>query len=196
MGHQIPADSGGRVSELTLLVLRIGFLIALWVFVFFIVYAVRSDLFGQRVRRLPTTPTAGQAPQVASASRASSASAFLTSAQPRIRSAETEVISSLAPSSGSPLRLVITAGDKTGQELALTGDSVTIGRSADSSLVIKDDYTSTHHARLEMRGSTWILRDLDSTNGTLLGGVRVTSPMPVPLNTPITIGATTFEVRA
>ncbi|MBK5237839.1 MAG: FHA domain-containing protein [Actinomycetales bacterium] len=180
------------MSELTLLILRISFLIALWVFVFFVVYAVRSDLFGQRVRRLPSQGSDRQG-----ASSASAANAFLTSATPRIPAAETDIITSLASTSGSdsPLRLVIVSGDKAGQELPLTGDPITIGRSSDSSLVIKDDYTSTHHARLEIRGGTWILRDLDSTNGTLLGGVRVTSPTPVPLNIPITIGATSFEVR-
>ena len=183
------------MSELTLLILRIGFLIALWVFVFFVVYAVRSDLFGQRVRRLPSNQAGSQNRSASAPASSESASAFLTSAQPRIRAAQTEVISALAPASGSPLRLIITAGDKTGQELALTGDIITIGRSSDSRLVIKDDYTSTHHARLEARGGAWILRDLDSTNGTLLGGIRVSTPVPVPLNTPVTIGATTFEIR-
>ena len=47
------AGSGGRrMSELTLLVLQLGFLLLLWVFIFAIVYALRSDLFGQRVRKL------------------------------------------------------------------------------------------------------------------------------------------------
>ena len=41
------------MGELTLLVLRLAFLVLLWVFVFVIVYALRSDLFGQRVRRMP-----------------------------------------------------------------------------------------------------------------------------------------------
>lgn len=185
----MPVGSGGRVSELTLLILRIGFLIALWVFVFFIVYAVRSDLFGQRVRRLPAQ-SAG-----APGAGAGTSNAFLTSATPRIPAAAPDVISALATIGVAPLRLVITSGDKTGQELPLSGDTITVGRSADSSLVIKDDYTSTHHARLEARGGTWILRDLDSTNGTLLAGVRITTPTPITLNTTIKIGATSFEVR-
>ena len=41
------------MSELTLLVLRVAFLLLLWVFVFAVVYALRSDLFGGRVRRVP-----------------------------------------------------------------------------------------------------------------------------------------------
>ncbi|MDP3207890.1 MAG: FHA domain-containing protein, partial [Rhodoglobus sp.] len=35
----------------------------------------------------------------------------------------------------------------------------------------------------------------DSTNGTYLDGVRVTVPTQVPLNTPVKIGTTSFELR-
>jgi hypothetical protein len=171
------------VSELTLLILRIGFLIALWVFVFFVVYAVRSDLFGQRVRKMPAA-TPASAPV---------ANTFLTSAQPRL--APAVVSTEIAPADGTALKLVITSGALQGQELPLQGDVLTIGRSPDSSLVIQDDYTSTHHARLETRGGVWLLRDLDSTNGTTLAGARVTSPTPIPLETPIVVGSMTFEVR-
>lgn len=169
------------MSELTLLVLRIGFLVALWVFVFFVVYAVRSDLFGQRVKKIPV-PVTPQNPQT-----------FLTSAQPRLggQQASQEIASTADPD----LKLVVTSGGLEGQELVLGIDGITIGRSPDSSLVIQDDYTSTHHARIEQRGGQWILRDLDSTNGTTLGGVRVTSPVPLTLNTPIGVGSMTFEVR-
>ena len=40
-------------GELTLLLLRLAFLTLLWLFVFGVVYALRTDLFGQRVRRMP-----------------------------------------------------------------------------------------------------------------------------------------------
>jgi hypothetical protein len=177
------------VSELTLLILRIAFLVALWVFVFFVVYAVRSDLFGQRVRRLPSSGTRGA---TAPGTPGTDASAFLTSAQPRVAPAATRM---RAIATGSGLTLVMTSGALSGQRLPLEGEVVTIGRSPDSSLVIQDDYTSTHHAQLEFRGGVWLLRDLDSTNGTQLDGVRVTAPVQVPLNTPITVGSMTFEVR-
>ncbi|MGQ2916464.1 MAG: FHA domain-containing protein FhaB/FipA, partial [Microbacterium aurantiacum] len=39
------------MSELTLLLLRIGFLVLLWAFVFGVVYSLRADLFGVKVRR-------------------------------------------------------------------------------------------------------------------------------------------------
>ena len=92
-------------------------------------------------------------------------------------------------------RLVITGGAKEGLQIDLPEEFLSIGRSSDSGLVIRDDYTSTNHARLLRSERGWIVEDLDSTNGTLLDGSRVTTPTQVPLNTPITIGTTTFELR-
>lgn len=161
------------MSELTLLLLRIGFLILMWSFIFAIVYALRSDLFGTKVRRLPVA-----------ASAAASAPVIAPAAAPVT-----------ASGSGPARRLVITSGAKEGLELPLEGDQLTIGRSADSGLVIRDDYTSTHHARLMLWDGTWMIQDLDSTNGTILSGKKVGAPTAVPLNTPISIGTTTFELR-
>ena len=80
-------------------------------------------------------------------------------------------------------------------ELPLGTEPLTIGRSSESSVVIRDEYTSTHHARLLLWDEEWVLQDLDSTNGTFLDGARVTVPTKVPLNAPIKIGATSFELR-
>lgn len=159
--------------DLTLFILRLLFLGVLWVFVFIVVFALRSDLFGQRVRRLPEP--------AASVPFASPVSAPATA--PIVR--ETALAS----------RLVITGGAKEGLQIDLPDEILSIGRSSDSGLVIRDDYTSTNHARLLRSERGWILEDLDSTNGTLLDGSRVASPTQVPLNTPITIGTTTFELR-
>ena len=163
------------MGELTLFILRLAFLAVLWVFVFVVIFALRSDLFGQRVRKLPAaaaspfpTPSPSPRPPVSAPSR---------------------------PSTAMPTRLVITAGAKEGLEVSLPEEFLTIGRSSESGLVIRDDYTSTNHARLVKSDKGWILEDLDSTNGTLLDGSRVTEPTTVPLNTPITIGTTTFELR-
>jgi pSer/pThr/pTyr-binding forkhead associated (FHA) protein len=77
----------------------------------------------------------------------------------------------------------------------LPSEQLTIGRSSESGLVIRDDYTSTHHARLMLWNDQWVVQDLDSTNGTFLGGSRVMLPTPVPPGTPVTIGTTSFELR-
>ncbi|BDZ45400.1 hypothetical protein GCM10025866_13090 [Naasia aerilata] len=92
-------------------------------------------------------------------------------------------------------RLVITSGPKAGVEIELGTEPLTIGRSSESGLQILDDYTSTHHARLLLWNDEWVIQDLDSTNGTFLDGKRVTIPTQVPVNTPVKVGATSFELR-
>lgn len=182
-------------TGLTLLVLRFAFLAVLWLFVFVIVFALRSDLFGQRVRTVPTDPKAGASgpttPTVPAAAAAAPAGA----------GAFTEIIGQPAggqqsPSAtGTPTRLVITEGSREGLEMPLGGGPITIGRSSESNVVIRDDYTSTNHARLDLRADGWVLSDLESTNGTFVDGQKVTAPVHVAERTPITIGTTTFELR-
>jgi len=178
------------MSELVLLLLRIGFLVLLWFFVFGVVYSLRADLFGVKVRKLPAEAAAG-APASGTAAPAAPV-AKAASAKP----------ASAKPSTGpatvaTAQRLVITSGPKAGLELPLGNDTLTIGRSSESAIVIRDDYTSSHHARLILRGDAWAVQDLDSTNGTFVAGQRVgNSPVSLSLGTPIKVGATTFELRA
>ena len=174
------------MSALTLLVLRIGFLILLWFFVFVIVYSLRSDLFGHRARKMPAS--AGTSFPVAAVSTRPAAPAPSSATAPiGHRTAQ--------PSDTTPRRLVITSGPREGMELELPSEQLTIGRSSESGLVIRDDYTSTHHARLMLWNDQWVVQDLDSTNGTFLEGSRVMLPTPVPPGTPVTIGTTSFELR-
>ncbi len=174
------------MGELTLLLLRLGFLVLLWAFVFAIVYALRSDLFGQRARRLPA-----QAAGFPSAAPAAAPA-------PVVAAPITEPTAHRAPphaGAKTAKRLVITSGPREGVEIDLPEEQLTIGRSSESGLVIRDDYTSTHHARLMLWDDQWVIQDLESTNGTFLDGSRVTVPVPVPLGTPVTIGTTSFELR-
>jgi pSer/pThr/pTyr-binding forkhead associated (FHA) protein len=182
-------------SELTLLVLRIGFLILLWVFVFAIVYALRSDLFGQRVRKLQQD-AAASAPRAATAPGAPvTPPTGAPPAAPQSRPAASAHADTPKATILTANKLVITSGPRAGTELALGNEPLTIGRSSESGLVIRDDYTSTHHARLVLWNTEWMIQDLDSTNGTFLDGKRVTVPTQVPLDTPIKVGMTTFELR-
>lgn len=172
------------MSELVLLLLRIGFLVMLWFFVFGVIYSLRADLFGVRVRKLPAEATAG-------------APASAAPAAPAPRPASAKPTTSGPATVATAKRLVITSGPKAGLELPLGTDPMTIGRSSESALVIRDDYTSSHHARLLLRGDSWTIQDLDSTNGTFVAGQRVTGgPVALSLGTPIKVGATTFELRA
>jgi pSer/pThr/pTyr-binding forkhead associated (FHA) protein len=173
------------MAELPLLLLRLGFLLLLWFFVFAVVYSLRADLFGVKVRKLPAEQAAAvpaSAPAAPAAPASKPASAKPTTGPATFATAK---------------RLVITSGPKAGLELPLTGESLSIGRSSESALVIRDDYTSSHHARLVLRGDSWTIEDLDSTNGTFVNGKRVTgASVSLSLGTPIKVGATTFELRA
>lgn len=207
------------MSELTLMILRIGFLLVLWAFIFAIVYALRSDLFGAPVRKLKgdsanaphVQPIVAAAPVVAAAPMpgAGLGAAGLAASAAAGATGVTEAIGSGLPSAGAagaapgaqsagnelPKTLVITSGVAAGTSIPLDEAVFTIGRSSDSTLVIVDEYTSTYHARLTRGGTGWVLADLDSTNGTKLDGERVTKPVEVPPYTPVTIGTTTFELR-
>jgi pSer/pThr/pTyr-binding forkhead associated (FHA) protein len=180
------------MSELTLLVLQLGFLLLLWVFIFAIVYALRSDLFGQRVRKLqPDTASGAPSPFPAPAA-ASGTPTEAVSAHPAAPASGPD---GATASTENATRLVITSGQKAGAEFPLGRDEITIGRSSDSAIIIRDDYTSTHHARLMLWNGRWMIQDLDSTNGTYLNGSRVTVPTPIPLGATVKVGATTFELR-
>jgi len=179
------------MSELTLLVLRIGFLILMWAFVFMVVYALRSDLFGTRARKLPQ-PAASDAFPPSSPPVANT----VTPAPGGPASALAEPVRAQPHATGdTPRRLVITSGPKEGMEIELPAEQLTIGRSSESGLIIRDDYTSTHHARLMLWNDAWVVQDLDSTNGTFLDGSRVTLPTPVLPGSTVTIGTTSFELR-
>ncbi|HEY4267965.1 MAG TPA: FHA domain-containing protein [Galbitalea sp.] len=202
------------MSDLTLLILRLVFLAVLWVFVFAVVFALRSDLFGQRTRKQgaeaqgratsPFEPAPTAAP-VTPAAAAAQLTEPIGALAPQPEQQNTPLLPRGGRSESAPAeprggrdvahRLVITSGPKEGLQIDLPSEQLAIGRSSESGLVIRDDYTSTHHARLMLWNDGWVVQDLDSTNGTFLDGQRVTLPTPVPLNTPITIGTTSFELR-
>jgi len=53
------------------------------------------------------------------------------------------------------------------------GRSYTIGRNPESDIVVNEARVSWRHAVLRLDGSTWLLEDAGSTNGTFLGSERV-----------------------
>lgn len=171
------------MSELSLLLLQVGFLLLLWFFVFAVVYSLRADVFGVRVRKIPESaaPSAPAKPREPKEPK-----------QPREPKAPA---GPQAATRDTVSRIVITNGPKAGLELPLGDEPLTIGRSSESGLVIRDDYTSSHHARLLLWGDQWMIQDLDSRNGTWHDGERVTTPVKVRAGAPIKVGATTFELR-
>ncbi|WP_416970275.1 FHA domain-containing protein [Streptomyces sp. 4F14] len=178
------------MSELTLTVMRLGFLAVLWLFVIVAVQVIRSDLFGTRVTQRGSQRSRRGADQNAQQGRRQQQAA---AAPPQQRQ---------QPASGgrrgrnAPSKLVVSEGTLTGTTVALQGQTITLGRAHDSTIVLDDDYASSRHARIYPdRDGNWIVEDLNSTNGTYLDRTRLTTPTPIPLGAPIRIGKTVIELR-
>jgi pSer/pThr/pTyr-binding forkhead associated (FHA) protein len=165
------------MNTLTLDLIKLAFLAVLWLFVIAAVGVVRTDLFDQ-----PTSPRRRRRAARQQARRAQPAAPIRPARPPR-------------GGRGTPRLLLVTGGSLTGTTISLTDQQITIGRAADATLVLTDDYASTRHARLFPQNGEWIVEDLGSTNGTYLDRAKVTGPTPVPLNVPVRIGKTVLELR-
>jgi hypothetical protein len=162
------------MSELTLTLLRLGFLALLWLLVLSVVAVLRRDLFGTRVTRRNPVPAGGAT----------------AAAPPRGRR------DAPAPAANPlPRTLVVTEGSLKGTIIALGQAPILIGRAPECTLVLEDDYASGRHARLSLQHGTWMVEDLGSTNGTFLGRNRVQDPVPIAPGAPVRIGRTVLELR-
>jgi pSer/pThr/pTyr-binding forkhead associated (FHA) protein len=72
-------------------------------------------------------------------------------------------------------RLVVVEGASAGCQYPLDRERLIIGRGPDVDLAFEDPEMSRQHVILDFRRGAFRLRDLDSTNGTLLNGNRVHS---------------------
>lgn len=153
--------------------LRVGFLVLLWVFIYFVIRVLRRDLQGARK----------PAPRIA-------ASAPFSSGLPAAGPPGPPHTVGLGPT-----RLVVTGGAMSGTQVPLATSAILIGRSSSCTLVLDDDYSSSRHARIFPRADTWFVEDLGSTNGTYLGTERVLAPMPLSLGSSVRVGQSTLELQ-
>ncbi|MBP3948381.1 MULTISPECIES: FHA domain-containing protein FhaB/FipA [unclassified Corynebacterium] len=115
-----------------------------------------------------------------------------------IRSAEVAQrrTASVAPAPASTRRekaqeVVVVEGPLRGSHMNIsTVEDLSLGRADDNDFVLGDDFASSRHARLFRRGSDWFVEDLDSRNGTFVGGIRIDQPERVQVGTDIKMGRT------
>lgn len=69
-----------------------------------------------------------------------------------------------------------------------------IGRTADNNIVLDSEYVSGYHARIYQKNNDYILKDMGSTNGTLLNGIKVERPIVIKNNDLVGIGGIVFKV--
>ncbi|WP_371480354.1 FHA domain-containing protein [Kitasatospora sp. NBC_00315] len=178
------------MSELTLTVMRLGFLAVLWLFVIVAVQVIRSDLFGTKInpRSSRRAATAQAGPGTAPPGRPAQG--------PGQAQGQSAPPAAPARRRGAPTQLVVVQGSLAGTTVALQGQTITLGRAHDSTIVLDDDYASSRHARIypDQTGQ-WTVEDLGSTNGTYLDRQRLTAPTPLQPGMPIRIGRTVIELR-
>lgn len=149
--------------ESTLLLLKIAFLVLLYLFIWRIVRSAARDL------RLPQESMI-LAPQQAAAAGL--------------------VPQPVARRLG---RLVVLASPALDQGETVTLDShpLTVGRAANNDLPLpEDEFASSRHARFEPRRDGIYLEDIGSTNGTFVNGIRVTRDRKLAPGDVVRIGET------
>jgi len=62
--------------------------------------------------------------------------------------------------------IVVQRGPEIGQRFELSGERLTVGRSADADIMLDDVTVSRHHAEFVADGEGWALVDMGSLNGT------------------------------
>ena len=72
-------------------------------------------------------------------------------------------------------KLLFISGPLQGREFVVNRDTFTIGSGSHNDLVIEDSTVSKRHCEIVVEQTGYLIRDLDSTNGTLVQGVRVSS---------------------
>ncbi|MGE3171075.1 MAG: FHA domain-containing protein [Planctomycetota bacterium] len=70
--------------------------------------------------------------------------------------------------------LEILDGDRAGDVVSLGSEPLKIGRKPGNDLVVADEKASGVHAEVAFEGDRYVLRDLGSTNGTLMDGRKIT----------------------
>ena len=136
---------GSTNVETTLLLLKIAFLVLLYLFFWRIVRSAARDL------RLPQESMILSPQQV---------SALLP--QPAARALGRLVVLK------SPIL-------DAGEVVTLDSHALRVGRATDNDLSVDgDEYASTHHARFEPRRDGVYVEDVGSTNGTFVNGIRLT----------------------
>jgi pSer/pThr/pTyr-binding forkhead associated (FHA) protein len=156
------------VAEL-LLVLKIAFLVLLYLFVVRVIRSAGSERQAPSQDSMILTPAAA-------------AAAGLRRGKPERRS----------------VRLVVRRSPslEDGAEFPLNSAPVTVGRGGQNDLVLSGvEFASARHARIEPRGDGVWVQDLDSTNGTYVNGSRVAGAQRLDPGDILRVGETDLVVE-
>jgi pSer/pThr/pTyr-binding forkhead associated (FHA) protein len=90
---------------------------------------------------------------------------------------KTQILPRLRPKKGIPAQyqvsVAILEGHAEGMEYPIKKTYAVIGRSRDAAVPLKDPLASRKHAAIMFHEDAFILKDLDSTNGTYMRGAYI-----------------------
>ncbi len=149
-----------------LLVLKIGFIVLLYLFIWRIVRSASRDFrTGQAQESVIIAP--GEAAALG-----------------------------LAPVKRAKLVVIKSPALDTGEEVPVDSLPVAIGRGGQNEIPLEgDEFASAQHARFESKRDGLWVEDIGSTNGTFVNGARVTTPRRLSKGDVVRVGQTDFRVE-
>jgi pSer/pThr/pTyr-binding forkhead associated (FHA) protein len=153
--------AGSIAVDTALLVLKLAFLVLLYLFIWRIVRTASRDLrLPQESFILAPSRQAGGPPQ----SRLANSGRLVVVTSPHLDE---------------------------GTDVALNSAQVTVGRGGQNDIALpEDDYVSARHVRFEPRQDGVWVQDLGSTNGTFLNGARLEEPRRLKPGDVVKVGET------
>ena len=149
-----------------LLVLKIGFIVLLYLFIWRIVRSASRDF-----RTGPAQESVIIGPGEASAL-------------------------GLTPAQRAKLVVIKSPALDTGEEVPVDSMPVAVGRGGQNEVPLEgDEFASAQHARFESRRDGLWVEDIGSTNGTFVNGARVTTPRRLSKGDVVRVGQTDFRVE-
>lgn len=82
-----------------------------------------------------------------------------------------------------------------GRTFPLGYEVITIGRHGDNDIILTDPQVSRHHAEVYVQGGRWIIRDLESANGTFVNGQRIVEPHLLHHADVVRVGPSSLQVE-
>lgn len=205
-------------TELTFALFKYGLLVLLWLFVLLALISLKRDVTvlsprtpnsskrrkanKARRKRLQERRNEEQALLAAQANAQIQGQSYANQADLGAlpaganNTAASSTTNSPTSSSAQPTMLIVIDGPLVGTSASLDNTTITLGRTSTNTVVLNDEFASSHHAKIYQNASgDWILEDLGSTNGTVLNNQPVQGATILRAHQPVRIGATTFELR-
>ena len=158
---------GSIAVEEVLLLLKVGFLVLLYLFIWRVVRTASRDLRGAPQESMILAPQRVQEQKK----------------RRRAGGGGRKAVGKLV--------VVISPALRAGEEHAIDSSPLIVGRDTENDLpLVRDEFSSGRHARIEPRRDGVWIEDVGSTNGTYVNGVRLTSPRKLSPGDVIRVGET------